>query len=68
MLWPWQQSKQQTDLEKMLVKLESEQRDEETTFWKDSVKIRQELLTGSQEYQATRHRAGIFKDLEGHYG
>ena len=60
-------SRHQRDLEKLLVTLESEQRDEETALWKDSLKIRQELLEGAKEYQASRHRADILRSLEAGY-
>ena len=61
-------SRQEVDLEKLMLKLEEGRRDEETAFWKDTVKIRQELLAGAKEYQATRHRAEILRPLEGDYG
>jgi hypothetical protein len=52
------------DLEKLLVNLEAEKRDEETAFWKDTVKLRQEMFTGVREYQAMKHRTDILKSLE----
>ena len=61
-------SRGQRDLEKLLVNLEAQKRDEDIGFWKDSLKIRQELLQGAGEYQATRHRAEIMKGLEVEYG
>ena len=61
-------SRQEVDLEKLLMKLEQDRREEDTAFWKDTVKIRQELLSGAKEYQATRHRAELLRPLEGDYG
>ena len=68
MLDPWQTSKPQIDLEKMLAKLESDKRDEDVAFWKDTLKLRQELLAGAKEYQASRHRADILRGVEAGYG
>lgn len=68
LLNPMGPSKQETDLEKMLLTLESQKREEEVAFWKDTLKVRQEMFTGLREYQAARHRANIFKDLEEGYG
>ena len=65
---PWQASKPQIDLEKMLAKLETEKRDEQVAFWKDTLKLRQELLGGAREYQASRHRADILRGVEAGYG
>ena len=64
---PGDANRHQRDLEKLLVNLEAQKRDEETGFWKDTMKIRQELLTGAQEYQASRHRADILANLEVKY-
>ena len=64
MLDPWGQSKQQIDLEKLLINLESQKNDEHLAFWKDTLKVRQEMFTGVREYQSARQRATIFKDLE----
>lgn len=68
MLDPWGQSKSVIDLGKLLLNLESQQRDEEIAFWKDTLKVRQEMFTGVREYQAARQRGEIFKDLEAGYG
>ncbi len=64
MLNPMMPSKPQLDLEKLLLNLEAQKRDEELAFWKDTVKIRQELFTGIKEYQAMKHRTDILKSLE----
>ena len=64
MLDPWGQSKQLIDLEKLLINLESQENDERLAFWKDTLKVRQEMFTGVREYQSARQRATIFKDLE----
>lgn len=68
MLNPLGPSKQEIDLEKLLVNMESQKREEEVAFWKDTLKVRQEMFTGVREYQAARQRADVFKDLEAGYG
>ena len=68
MVDPWVTSKQQIDLEKLLINLEFTKNDERLAFWKDTLKVRQEMFTGVREYQAARQRADIFKDLEAGYG
>ena len=67
MLNPWGGSKPEMDLEKLLVNLESQKRDEDVAFWKDTLKVRQEMFTGVREYQAARQRADTFKDMEAEY-
>ena len=64
MLDTWGQSKQLIDLEKLLINLEAQKNDERLAFWKDTLKVRQEMFTGVREYQSARQRATIFKDLE----
>ena len=68
MLSPREASRHQRDLEKLLLNLEAERRDEETALWKDALRIRQDLLAGAKEYQALRHRSGILRDLEVDHG
>jgi hypothetical protein len=64
MLNPMMLSKPELDLEKLLLNLESQRRDEDIAFWKDCCKLRQELFSGIKEYQAMKHRTDILKSLE----
>jgi hypothetical protein len=64
MLNPMGPSKPQLDLEKLLVNLELTKHDEETSFWKDCCKLKQELLSGIAECQSMKHRTDILKSLE----
>jgi DNA primase len=64
MFFPGPGQKQQVDLEKLLANLEAQKRDEDIAFWKDTLKLRQEIFSGAREYQAARHRASVLKGLE----
>jgi len=57
-------TRQRIDLEKLLVNIESQERDEDIAFWKDTLKLRQEMFSGVQEYQAAGHRAQLLKGIE----
>ena len=67
MLDPWQASKPQIDLEKMLAKLEADKRDEETAFWKDTLKLRQELLGGVRSIQTVGQLVDNYVKWAGQY-
>ena len=50
---------QATNLEKMLFRLESERRKEQTDFWKDSAELRGKMWETVHEYRATSNRAHL---------
>jgi len=64
MLNPMLPSKPELDLEKLLINLEAEERDERIAFWKDCCKLKQELFSGIAEYQSMQHRTDILRSLE----
>lgn len=53
-----------SSLEKLLLKLEADERKEEIDFWKDSVEIRDKLLEASNEYRRTSDRGRIVGEAE----
>ncbi len=67
-LSPNADSRQQASLERLLVQLEKDKRDEELGFWKDTLTLRQELLEKAGEYRATRDRWQHLGSLEVNYG
>ena len=60
--------KRLTGLEGQLLQLESQRRDEELAFWKDTVELREKLFEGAATYKDASHRYSIFSDVEEGYG
>jgi hypothetical protein len=60
-------AKRLSNLEGQLLQLESERRDEELAFWKDTVELREKLFEGAGNYRAARHRYSVFSDVEARY-
>jgi hypothetical protein len=60
-------AKRQSTLETQLLQLESQRRDEELAFWKDTVDLRAGLFDGAGRYRDARHRYSVFADVEAHY-
>ena len=56
------------NLEKLLVQLEHEKRQEELAFWKDTAEVRKDLFAQAFEYTATRRRSQLLGSLEAQYG
>jgi hypothetical protein len=57
-----------SNLEGQLLQLESQRRDEELTFWKDTVELREKLFEGAATYKDANHRYSVFADVEADYG
>ncbi|MFC1675938.1 hypothetical protein ACFL3G_02605 [Planctomycetota bacterium] len=62
------QARRQSNLEGQLLQLESQRREEELTFWKDTVELREKLFEGAGQYKAARDRCSVFYDVEAEYG
>jgi len=57
-----------SNLESQLLQLESQRRDEELAFWKDTVELREKLFESAAQYKTANHRYSIFSDVEAKYG
>lgn len=55
-------------LEGQLLQLEQQRRDEELTFWKDTVELRQQLFESAGDYRGASHRYSILGKVEKEYG
>jgi len=60
--------KRLSNLENQLLQLDSQRRDEELAFWKDTVELREKLFEGAATYKAANHRYSVFADVEADYG
>jgi len=60
-------SRHLSNLERLLVQLESDKRKEELAFWKDSTDLRNALFEEAQEYATARDRASILQPFGGTY-
>jgi hypothetical protein len=56
----------QQHLEKLIIELENQRHDEETSFWKDSAEIRQQLFENAAIYGAARRRQDMLYGVEAH--
>jgi hypothetical protein len=56
--------KREMGLQTTLMRLDTERRKEELTFWKDSSDLRESLFELAKEYQAARHRTALLGDVE----
>ncbi len=56
-----------SNLESQLLQLESQKRDEELAFWKDTVELRQKLFESAAKYKDAKHRYSVFSDVEAEY-
>ena len=56
--------KRQSTLEGQLLQLESQRREEELGFWKDTVELREKLFEGASDYTANRQRYDMFSEVE----
>ena len=61
-------TKRLSNLENQLLQLESQRRDEELGFWKDTVELRDKLFESADDYRAAKHRYSVFSDVEADYG
>ena len=65
MHFPMDGGRPQQHLEKLILELEKERHDEETSFWKDSAEIRQQLFENAATYGAAKHRQDMLYGVEG---
>jgi len=61
-------AKRLSNLEGQLLQLESQRRDEELAFWKDTVELREKLFEGATTYKDANHRYSVFADVEADHG
>ena len=64
MQFPIDGGRPQQHLEKLIIELEKERHDEETSFWKDSAEIRQQLFENAATYGAAKHREDMLYGVE----
>ena len=60
--------KRQSNLESQLLQLESDKRQEELAFWKDTADLREKLFETAGLYRNAKNRYAIFSGLEADYG
>ena len=65
---PMDGGRRQSNLEKLLIQIESDKRREELQFWKDTFEIRQLIFEKVQEYAQTKDRASMLGSVEGENG
>ena len=65
---PMDGGRRQSNLEKLLIQIESDKRREELQFWKDTFEIRQLIFEKVQEYAQTKDRAAMLGSVEGENG
>lgn len=65
---PYDLDRDRLALERLLTQLESDRRQAELDFWKDTRDIRHELLERTQSYQASKHRADLLIGPGGEHG
>ena len=68
MHFPLDGGRSQQNLERLIVDLEKQRRDEELNFWKDTTEIREKLFENAATYSATQHRKQILCGVEDEYG
>jgi hypothetical protein len=66
MNFPLDGGRAQQHLEKLIIELEKERHDEETSFWKDSAEIRQWLFENAAIYGAAQRRQDMLYGVEAH--
>jgi len=57
-------ARRQSNLESQLLQLEQQRRDEELSFWKDTVELREKLFESAALYKEAKHRYSVFSDVE----
>lgn len=65
MHFPIDGGRPQQHLEKLILALEKQRREEELTFWNDTAELRDKLFEGASTYTAARHRYSVFSKVEG---
>jgi len=65
MHFPVDGGRSQQNLERLIIELEKQKRDEDINFWKDTLDIRQKLIEQAAEYSATKRRKDMLYSVEG---
>jgi hypothetical protein len=64
MQFPLDGGRAQQHLEKLIIALEKQRHEEETSFWKDSAEIRQQLFESAATYSAANRRKDMLSGVE----
>jgi len=56
-----------SNLEGQLLQLDSQRREEQIMFWRDTVELRGKLFESAAQYKAANHRYSVFSDVEAKY-
>jgi len=64
MHFPIDAGRTQQNLERLIIQLEEEHREEEINFWKDTAEIREKLFEDAAEYSATKRRKDMLYGVE----
>jgi len=62
--WKLDGGRRATNLEKILVELDKDKRQEELAFWKDTAELRTKMFELAGEYGALQHRLSLLEDVE----
>jgi len=62
--WKLDGGRRATNLEKILVELDKDKRQEELAFWKDTAELRTKMFELAGEYGALQHRLSLLEDME----
>jgi len=62
--WKLDNGRRATNLEKILVELDKDKRQEELAFWKDTAELRTKMFELAGEYGALQHRLSLLEDVE----
>jgi hypothetical protein len=65
---PMDGGRRQSNLEKLLIQIESDKRREELQFWKDTFEVRQLIFEKAMEYALAKDRASMLGSVEGSNG
>jgi hypothetical protein len=62
--WKLDGGRRATNLEKILVELDKDKRQEELALWKDTAELRTKMFELAGEYGALQHRLSLLEDVE----
>jgi hypothetical protein len=60
--------KRQSSLENQMLQLEHQRREEQLSFWKDTVDLRKDLFENAAEYKTADNRYRLLTGMENNYG
>jgi len=64
MHFPVDGGRSQQQLEKLIIELERQRHEEQTSFWKDNTEIRHQLFEGASEYGSAKRRKDMLYGVE----